>query len=338
MAMNYFPHDFNARNDVRIVRLRMELGNKGVGVYWSIVEMLYEAGGKMKIADLNTVAFAINEEQAIVQKVVQQYDLFKFDDKFFWNDTITERLKAIKKITASRSAAGKASGRRRLENKDKKADNQEYIENKNAQQNNNTCSTNAEQVFNRCSTSAEHEEEQTPNNIKEIKRKEIKENNKEDIVLSPAETGDGGGSVRYKEILDYYNRACSSCNLVRCVKLTDRRKDAIRARVKEFGLRHVFRAIDIASQSAFMNGHNDRNWKADFDFVFNANKMARILENKYTDNNDNERDATGARRQYEDGNTAFSRIMSRISARQNGETEKNHGGFFGGQTDGNLQG
>lgn len=118
------------------------------------------------------------------------------------------------------------------------------------------------------------------------KKEEIKDEIEKYIEESEDSLSAGTDSeekIDYSSILDFYNKCADSCNITKCVKLTDKRKVAIRARVKEYGLDKVYKAIQRCSASSFCNGHNDRNWRADFDFVFNANKMARILEGKYDD-------------------------------------------------------
>ena len=43
----YFQHDYNARNDPKIIKLMRVHGLAGVGAYWCIVEQLYQNGGKL---------------------------------------------------------------------------------------------------------------------------------------------------------------------------------------------------------------------------------------------------------------------------------------------------
>ena len=38
----YFPHDYNAASDEKIEELLFKLGNEGYGIYWRIIEMLYQ--------------------------------------------------------------------------------------------------------------------------------------------------------------------------------------------------------------------------------------------------------------------------------------------------------
>lgn len=38
----YFEHDFDARNSTTIKKIAKEIGLAGVGVYWILIEKLYE--------------------------------------------------------------------------------------------------------------------------------------------------------------------------------------------------------------------------------------------------------------------------------------------------------
>ena len=41
----YFSHDYNARNDTKILYMRQELGMEGYGIYWYLIEALADSGG-----------------------------------------------------------------------------------------------------------------------------------------------------------------------------------------------------------------------------------------------------------------------------------------------------
>ena len=89
--------------------------------------------------------------------------------------------------------------------------------------------------------------------------------------------------VDYKEIVEFYNEKTAGKAMPQCQKLTEKRKQAVKARIKEFGKERILLAITKAADSVFLNGRNDRNYVADFDFVFRASKMVSILEGKYDD-------------------------------------------------------
>ena len=84
----------------------------------------------------------------------------------------------------------------------------------------------------------------------------------------------------FNNFLNIYNEECT--NLPKCLKITEKRKVAINKCLKEKIDEEVFREICIkANQSNFLIGENDRNWKADFDFVTRSDKVMQILEGKY---------------------------------------------------------
>lgn len=112
----------------------------------------------------------------------------------------------------------------------------------------------------------------------EIKDKDIIESNDSLSVSTDSEK-----KISYQEVVDFYNNSVAGKNIPQCVKLTEKRKQAIKARITEFGIEKVYEAITKAANSSFCNGANNRNWKADFDFIFNSNKMANILEGRYDD-------------------------------------------------------
>jgi hypothetical protein len=86
-----------------------------------------------------------------------------------------------------------------------------------------------------------------------------------------------------QEIVDFYNLSIKAdgCCLPKCIRLTDKRKTLINARLKEYGKDKVFEAITKVVNSKFCNGLGTTGWKADIDFIFNVNNMPKILEGRY---------------------------------------------------------
>ena len=85
--------------------------------------------------------------------------------------------------------------------------------------------------------------------------------------------------IRIKEI---YNSACT--NLPRVQKLTEKREKAIDKFLKEFTEEQFTQICQIANSSDFLAGKNDREWKADFDFLMRIDKATSVLEGKYSNN------------------------------------------------------
>ena len=85
--------------------------------------------------------------------------------------------------------------------------------------------------------------------------------------------------IDYQSIVDDYNRTCTA--LPKCVKLTENRKKAIEARLKDFGEEDLHQVFCKAQASHFLTGKNDRNWNATLDWLLNPQNAAKVLEGNY---------------------------------------------------------
>lgn len=80
--------------------------------------------------------------------------------------------------------------------------------------------------------------------------------------------------------VDAFNSTCTS--LPKVVKLTDKRRKKIDARLKTFSEQEILSAFAIAEQSDFLSGRSS-NWKASFDWIMESdNNMLKILEGNYS--------------------------------------------------------
>lgn len=79
---------------------------EGMGIYWGLVERLYEQDGYMNIEDLPIYANGDNSLCERITKVVRDFDLFKIKDGKFWSESCLRRLSVIteKSNKASQSA------------------------------------------------------------------------------------------------------------------------------------------------------------------------------------------------------------------------------------------
>lgn len=103
----YFQHDYNARNDPKLQEVLIELGVVGIGVFWCIVEQMYEQGGRLELKLCKSIAFALHLDCKIIESVVNDFDLFENDGVFFWSNSIKSRLEKTKSISESRKNAAK---------------------------------------------------------------------------------------------------------------------------------------------------------------------------------------------------------------------------------------
>lgn len=112
---NYFMHDSNARNDERIVCLRMIHGAEGYGVFFMLLERMMEETNYMSIKDYNTIAYDLRVDAALVKSVVEDFGLFIFteDGKYFYSERFTQRMELKDSIRKQRSEIGKKGNMRR---------------------------------------------------------------------------------------------------------------------------------------------------------------------------------------------------------------------------------
>ena len=82
----------------------------------------------------------------------------------------------------------------------------------------------------------------------------------------------------YQGVLDAYHECCPSFPAV--IKLTETRKRAIKARLKDYGLEEIKRAFSLAGQSDFLKGASG--WQASFDWLMKPANMTKVLEGNYT--------------------------------------------------------
>lgn len=117
---NYFSHDANARNDAKIVNLRMALGAEGYGIYFMLLERMREDANYMSVKDYNMVAFDLRVDASKVKKVVEEFGLFVFteDGKYFYSDSFLRRMNMKDEKRRRRSEAGKRGAEQRWGDKD----------------------------------------------------------------------------------------------------------------------------------------------------------------------------------------------------------------------------
>lgn len=95
----------------------------------------------------------------------------------------------------------------------------------------------------------------------------------------------------FRIITDKFNGAATEYDLNKIIKLSDKRKAKLRARIDELGEGKILEAIDKIKESSFLRGENDRKWKVDFDWLIaNDTNILKVLEDKYKDEKELEED------------------------------------------------
>ena len=287
---SYFPHDSNARNDERLVKVRMQHGPAGYGVYFMLVERLREDQKYMSVVDYNLIAYDLRIDASLAKSIIRDFGLFAFTvdperGECFYSESLRQRMARKDEITAKRKAASALGVSVRQENREKTK----------------TAETSNQMV-------AETQPNGAPNGSeKRTKGKERK--GKENSTSSPyveeahaakplrnADAGDEAASVapsagsgsKDKADFDleafarYFNETMAAHDAqipqVRAIPPKSKRAAAVRARLKEYGKEALAKVVQNAAKLSFYNGGGSRGWVADFDWLFRPTNFLHVLE------------------------------------------------------------
>lgn len=104
----YFPHYANTRNDLKIRRVRRDLGLESYAIYFMILEVLREQDDfRYPISDIDLLAEDFKTSESKVKVIIYNYDLFKVsDDYFFRSLTLDDSLGPLLEKRRERSLSG----------------------------------------------------------------------------------------------------------------------------------------------------------------------------------------------------------------------------------------
>jgi len=87
----YFSHDYNSRNDEKIKSLIFKHGLRGYGIFWAIIEDLYNNANELQ-TNYERIAFELREDVIIVKSVIEDFELFVINDNYFGSKSVQKRL------------------------------------------------------------------------------------------------------------------------------------------------------------------------------------------------------------------------------------------------------
>lgn len=205
---------------------------------------------------------------------------------FIIDDMKRNKAKYEEKVERWR-ANGKKGGRPRKNQEDKQKpigfeNNQEVL--KITKQN--------QEVFSKTLYDNEYDNDSV--NVNDVSNEtDILEPSKEGILSASVKTeAPAGGNVSksqkidYAGIKEYWNRKHYETKSVMppITLMTENRKVMVKARLRQCkgDVKTLYRAIDIAMASDFMNGNNKKGWVSKFDWIFgNEQNFAKVLEGNF---------------------------------------------------------
>ena len=287
---SYFPHDSNARNDERLVNVRMKHGPAGYGVYFMLVERLREDPEYMSVVDYNLIAFDLRIDASLAKSIIRDFGLFAFTvdperGECFYSESLRQRMARKDEITAKRKAASALGVSVRQENREKtkttETSNQMVAETQpNGAPNGSEKRTKGkESKVKENSTSSPYVEE--AHAAKPLRNADARD---EAASVAPS----AGGGSKDKSDFDlaafarYFNETMAAHGAqipqVRSIPPNSKRAAFVRARLKEHGKEALAKVVQNAAKLSFYNGGGARGWVADFDWLFRPANFLRVLE------------------------------------------------------------
>lgn len=159
----YLKHDYYARQDPKMQHLLATHGVAGVGLFWCIVEQLFEQGGVLPMSSVNIIAWQLHCDVKLVESVINDFNLFINDGESFWSESAKIRLEEMK----SKSETNRKNAKKKYEKKQSQSDG----------------TTTAEQSQSD-GTTTEEQSQSDKNRIKKNKEKKNKEDNDTSIDVS----------------------------------------------------------------------------------------------------------------------------------------------------------
>lgn len=251
--MRFFSHDVDMRNDLKIRGLRREFGNEGYAVWCYLLEVLTDTEDLCididNMAGLLSADFDIDPERLWgIVGYCLQVGLFVKDGSMLYSKRHRERIIGVLDKAQEKSERGRRAVMARW--------------GKNSS--NNTDETVGDTDVLPMNTNKSREE-------KTGEEKKRKDQNRE---------------YPCAEIVKAWNEVCVS--LPKVLRLSDARRDKVKARLREWGgdnpeemiakAREFFNRIEA---SDFLTGRSGK-WKASFDWLFDSrNNWIKVAEGNY---------------------------------------------------------
>ncbi len=114
----YFSHDCNARNDEKMLAVRMRHGVEGYGIYFMLLERLRDEADYTGVKDYNVIAFDLRVSAEKIKSIVEDFKLFEFteDGKRFYSKSFLNRMSIKDLISQSKSDSGKKGALKKWQN------------------------------------------------------------------------------------------------------------------------------------------------------------------------------------------------------------------------------
>lgn len=287
-----FRHEYNASYDPKIRKLLNKVGLDGLGLYWAVVEILYQQGGSFPRDSYTEIAHDFYTTPETVARVIEEFGLFEFDEDKVWNKTVNEQLSERENKADKAKKSAQSRWAKEGDESERNADAMQSQYERNAKKEikgNNSITTSSSKDSEVRPLPSERTQDDSQETLLDFgtsgEDKELHqpESTSQNIASSPAVLT----PHQCQNIADFWNRTVDEYKAVlpKVKTLGEDRIKKIRVRWKEFAeigdpvevTRVVFR--NACSSKFFQEG----SWGT-FDWIFtNSKNWAKVYEGNYND-------------------------------------------------------
>lgn len=277
-SADYFSHDCDMRNDIKIRALRRKFGNTGYAVWCYMLETL--TGSENFFAPYNTVSkelmaadfdIQVSELEAIIEYCMQLNLLQMNEDGQIYSRAHQRRFEDMLIKREKRREAGRLGGIKSGLSRNNKSKNEAMLD----------------------IDDEEPKQIKAEENIREDKRTEEKRKEKKIEIEYP-----------YQDIMRLWNEICGVV-LPKLKALNDSRRSKIRVRLNEAKCKTPDEMTQWAKElfttcagSRFLCGENNHQWTASFDWLFsNSTNWVKVMEGNYSNDRGANKSRTGVQNQ-----------------------------------------
>jgi len=277
-GLEYFPMDVNVFQDIKIRKLIKYQGSNAFSIYSYLLCLIYKDGYYMKYdPDLSFIVseFTGFDEEYIARVFNCCLDVDLFHKELF----ISHKIITSKGIQERFSFVTKSLNRVSV------------IKDFNLISWEETGVSSQEIAISSEEIGISSQEKAISSQVStQRKEKEIKENKRKGISNSKAPSKNTKPSKEilpfsFAEIISLYHAKCPKMPRVELIH--EARKTAIKNRFTDFNMQGFQTMFSNAGESSFLNGDNDRNWIANFDWLLKPVNFIKVLEGNFKNINRN---------------------------------------------------
>ena len=210
--------------------------------------------------DVSMLAYEFRRHESVIESSLNDFERFGMitkEDGFY----VIENWEKYQNIKGLEDIREKNRNRKRKERERKRQE----------KSNKNNMSRDSHATVTKKSRSMSHQCHAIDIDIdKDIDKELEEEKEKEKSIHTKKES--------YQDVICIYNETCVS--YPRVTRISDKRINAIKARLKKYSLLDFQTLFEKAEASDFLKGVN-RDWKASFDWLINESNMIKVLEGTY---------------------------------------------------------